>query len=158
MNKIYFMTALLATLLFAACDDSVFYSEHERVDEKGWNMNDTKYFNVDVENTNRMFNFYVDLRNTQDYPYSKTFLFIKTTFPDGGIAIDTMECPLADPEGRWYGKESGKYVDNRYFLRKNVMFPQKGRYTFAITQATRDTNLVGVKDVGIVIEYCSNNK
>ena len=84
------------------------------------------------------------------------FLFIEKTFPDGGIALDTMECPLADPEGNWYGKPSGKYVDNRYFLRKNVIFPQRGQYRFAITQATRDTNLVGIKDVGILIEYVNH--
>lgn len=148
------LTIALACLV-AACSNNVYYSEHENVDPDGWNMNDTKYFTVDVNNTQRLFNFYVDLRNTNDYPYSKTFLFIKTTFPDGGIAIDTMECPLANPEGQWYGKTSGKYVDNRYFLRKNVIFPQTGQYTFAITQGTRDTNLVGIKDVGIVIEYAT---
>ena len=142
-----------AALLLAACNSGVYYSEHLDVDDEGWNLRDTKYFNVDVDDSLRLFNFFIDLRNTNDYPYSKTFLFIKTTFPDGGTAIDTMECPLADPAGQWYGKKSGKYIDNRYFLRKNVIFPQKGRYTFAITQATRDTNLVGIKDVGVVIEY-----
>jgi gliding motility-associated lipoprotein GldH len=133
-----------------------YYSEHVQIDEEGWNMNDAKYFSVNMDDNIRLFNFYVDLRNTQDYPYSKTFLFIKTIFPDGGIAIDTMECPLADPNGQWYGKTSGRYVDNRYFLRKNVIFPQKGEYRFAITQATRDTNLVGIKNVGIVIEYAKH--
>ncbi|MBQ6727121.1 MAG: gliding motility lipoprotein GldH [Bacteroidales bacterium] len=148
------LTAIAAVFcLLTACNNGVYYSEHIDVDEDGWNMYDTKYFNVDVDDSLRLFNFFVDLRNTNDYPYSKTFLFIKTTFPDGGIAMDTMECPLADPEGQWYGKSSGRYIDNRYFLRKNVIFPRKGRYTFSITQATRDTNLVGIKDVGIVIEY-----
>ena len=147
-------TALIAALFtLCACNSGVYYSEHLDVDKDGWNMSDEKIFNVDVDDTLRLFNFYVDLRNTNDYPDCKTFLFVKTTFPDGGMALDTMECPLANPDGQWYGKHSGKYIDNRYFLRKNVIFPQKGRYTFAIAQATRDTNLVGVKDVGIVIEY-----
>ncbi|MBR5028688.1 MAG: gliding motility lipoprotein GldH [Bacteroidales bacterium] len=148
------LTAIAAAFcILTACNSNVYYSEHENVDENGWNMNDTKYFDVDVDDVAHMFNFYVDIRNTQDYPYSNAFLFIKTTFPDGGIALDTMECPLADHDGRWYGKSSGRYIDNRYFLRKGVVFPSKGKYTFAITQATRDTNLSGVKDVGIVIEY-----
>ena len=143
----------VALCLLTACNSNVYYSEHIDVDEDGWNMYDTKYFNVDVDDSMHLFNFFVDLRNTNDYPYSKTFLFIKTTFPDGGIAMDTMECPLADPSGQWYGKSSSRYIDNRYFLRKNVIFPHTGKYTFSITQATRDTNLVGIKDVGIVIEY-----
>lgn len=145
----------VALCLLTACNSNVYYSEHIDVDEEGWNMFDTKHFNVDVDDSMHLFNFFVDLRNTNDYPYSKTFLFIKTTFPDGGIAMDTMECPLADPAGQWYGKSSGRYIDNRYFLRKSVIFPRKGKYTFSITQATRDTNLMGIKDVGIVIEYAT---
>ena len=150
------LTAIAATFcILTACNNGVYYSEHIDVDEDGWNMYDEKHFNVDVDDVMHTFNFYVDLRNTNDYPYSNTFLFIKTTFPDGGIALDTMECPLANPDGQWYGKHSGKYIDNRYFLRKNVIFPDMGKYTFSIAQATRDTNLVGIKDVGIVIEYAT---
>ena len=150
------LTAIAAAFcILTACNNNVYYSEHIDVDEDGWNMYDEKHFNVDVDDIMHTFNFYVDLRNTNDYPYSNTFLFIKTTFPDGGIALDTMECPLANPDGQWYGKQSGKYIDNRYFLRKNVIFPDMGKYTFSIAQATRDTNIMGIKDVGIVIEYAT---
>lgn len=149
-----FVISLSVIVCFmSACDRNVYFSDHQSVNAEGWNMNSDVFFNVDVDNTHSPFNFFVELRNTQDYPYDKTFLFIKTLFPDGGVALDTMECPLADVDGRWYGKVSGKYVDNRYFLRRNVRFPQKGLYQFRISQATRDTNLIGIKDVGLRIEY-----
>ena len=83
-----------------------------------------------------------------------TFLFIGTTFPDGSVAHDTLECPLADPEGRWLGKRTGRYVDARYRLRGgSARFPMMGHYRFAVTNAMRDSAISGIKDIGLRVEY-----
>jgi gliding motility-associated lipoprotein GldH len=92
------------------------------------------------------------MRNSKDYPYSNAFLFIKTVFPDGGVAQDTMECPLSAPTGEWYGKESASHVDNRFYLRKNIVFPQTGVYKFEVWHGLRDSNVVGIESVGLRIE------
>ena len=83
-----------------------------------------------------------------------SFLFINTTFPDGSVAHDTLECPLADPEGRWLGKHTGRYVDARYRLRGgSARFPMTGRYHFAIANGMRDSAISGLKDIGLRVEY-----
>ena len=85
------------------------------------------------------------------------FLFINTTFPDGSVAYDTMEYPLADPAGKWYGKRTGRYVDTRYYFRRNARFPMAGIYHFAITNGMRDSAICGLKNIGFRVEY-SNTK
>lgn|SRR5574344_1115694 len=145
----------LSTLLLCGCDRSVMFTDDQRVDEKGWNLKDKLYFDVDVTDTMKLYTFFVNLRVDNQYPYSNAFFFINTTFPDGGVAADTLECPLADVDGRWYGKQTGRYIDNRYVFRKNMIFPAKGRYRFEIGHAMRDTNVVGIKNVGLRIEYSS---
>ena len=65
-----------------------------------------------------------------------------------------MECPLADPEGRWLGKRTGRYVDARYRLRGgSARFPLMGHYRFAVTNGMRDSAISGIKDIGLRVEY-----
>lgn len=158
MRKICtYMACLLAAMALAACDGSVYYDESRSVDEHGWSPQDSVCFDVDVDDTAHLFNFFVEVRNSVTYPYSNTFLFINTTFPDGSMARDTMEYPLADPSGQWLGKRSGRYVDTRYFFRRNARFPMPGNYHFAITNGMRDSAITGLEHIGFRIEYSNMN-
>ena len=147
---------LAAALLAVSCDGSLFYADHRSVKPSGWPMDEPVSFDVEVNDTVQAYNFLVELRNTVEYPYSNTFFFIRTTFPDGTVADDTLECPLADAEGRWYGKRTGRYVDSRYYFRRNARFPMPGSYRFEFAHGMRDTAVCGLRDVGLRIEYCRN--
>ena len=158
MKKIrLYLVALMLPILMASCDGTVYYSEYANVDKDGWLPSDSARFDVEVEDTNLIFNFLIEVRNSVSYPYSNTFLFINTTFPDGSVARDTMEYPLADPSGQWLGKRSGRYVDTRYYFRRNARFPMPGNYHFAITNGMRDSAITGLEHIGFRIEY-SNMK
>lgn len=145
--------AAMLTLLCVGCNSKVFYAEYADVDEQGWALADSVVFDVEVTDTNRMYDFLLEVRNNISYPYSNAFFFINTTFPDGSVAHDTLECPLADLSGQWYGKRAGRYVDSRYYFRKNARFPLSGNYRFAITHGLRDSSVVGLCDIGFRIEY-----
>ena len=137
----------------ASCDNTVFYDESRAVDEQGWLPADSVAFDVSVSDTQSTFNFLVEVRNSISYPYSNTFFFLHTTFPDGSVSQDTLEFPLADPTGRWLGKRTGRYVDTRFYFRRNARFPMEGTYRFAITNGMRDSAIAGLRDVGFRIEY-----
>ena len=136
----------------AACDKNVYYTVQQDVDETGWDMNDRLEFDVDVDDTLQLFDFYVDVRNSVHFPKANVFFFINTTFPDGSVAYDTLECPLADVEGHWYGRRTGRYVDSRFVFRRHVIFPRTGNYHFEVAHGMRDTSVVGLKSVGLRIE------
>ena len=139
-------------VLTAACDKNVYYTVQQDVDETGWDMNDRLEFDVDVDDTLQLFDFYVDVRNSVHFPKANVFFFINTTFPDGSVAYDTLECPLADVEGHWYGSRTGRYVDSRFVFRRHVIFPRTGNYHFEVAHGMRDTSVVGLKSVGLRIE------
>ena len=153
MKPIKPIIPILLALMMTACDGSIFYDESRTVDEQGWLPAESVDFDVEVQDTNQVFNFLVEVRNNIDYPYSNTFFFLRTTFPDGSVAQDTLEFPLADPAGRWLGRRTGRYVDTRYYFRRNARFPMPGNYRFAIANGMRDSAIVGIKDVGFRIEY-----
>ena len=153
-NILYLSALILLTATLSGCGHGAYYDQSRSVDEYGWQPADSVCFDVDIVDTNRMFNCLVELRNSVSYTYSNTFLFINTTFPDGSVACDTLECPLADDEGRWLGKRVGRYVDTRFRLRRGTFrFPMSGTYHFAITNGMRDSAVSGIKDIGLRLEY-----
>ena len=154
MKRQYRTIALLPLLLLLlqGCDKHVYYTDEHDVDETGWNMNDAAVFDVDVDDTLQVFDFFIDVRNSVHFPKANVFFFINTTFPDGSVAYDTLECPLADVEGHWYGRRTGRYVDSRYVFRRHVIFPRTGLYRFESLHGMRDTIVVGLKSVGLRIE------
>ena len=159
MKRRFTIVALLPLLLvmLQGCDKHVYFTDEHDVDETGWNMADAAVFDVDVDDTLQVFDFYIDVRNSVHFPKANVFFFINTTFPDGSVAYDTLECPLADVEGHWYGRRTGRYVDSRYVFRRHVIFPRTGLYRFEILHGMRDTNVVGMKSVGLRIERFETN-
>jgi gliding motility-associated lipoprotein GldH len=148
-----YILALFGLLLIAAaCDSRRVYEDYEAVDENGWMPRDQKHFEVMIRDTLKLYNLYINVRNTSDYPYSNLFLFVHTRFPDGKQFTDTVECQLADPSGKWLGKGPGKIKDNQFTFRKGINFPHGGRYTFSIEQAMRENYLKGIHDIGLRIE------
>ncbi len=121
-------------------------------DENNWDLSKKLKTEVNIDDTIPPYDFYIYVRNTTDYKYSNFFLFIKTTFPNGQIAIDTLECILANKEGKWFGKGKGKIRDNKILLKKNTYFPMKGLYKFEIEHAMRTQTVIGIKSIGFKIE------
>ena len=143
---------LCCCVLLTACNKNRVYTESHSVDEYGWTLDEPLTFTIDVTGTQSIYDLFLDLRVCRNYPYANAFLFLTTTFPDHGVAADTLECPLALPDGRWRGRESGRYVDNRYYFKKHIIFPQQGTYTIDVTHGMRDTVISGIKDIGFMLE------
>lgn len=152
MSKLRFLLLTCALLLFVGCNSNVFYSHSEPVSERGWSVDQQLLYSMNIVDTIQFYNFYVDLRITDDYPYSNFFFFINTRHPDGATSRDTLECSLANPDGSWLGRSTGRFVSSRYFLRKNVRFPQQGVYRFSVEHGMRDSVVVGIHDVGLHVE------
>ena len=149
ISRILLLIPLLLVTL--SCDRSVLFDESYRIDEQGWRASDGLVFNYDADDTTHTFLCCFDIRNRNDYPYSNIYFNIKTIFPDGTVAVDTnLQFILAERDGTWMGRESGRYVDGRYPF-CYFKFPQQGIYQFVVTQAMRDTILPGIKSVSFVI-------
>ncbi len=142
----------LTVLLTVACNDNVVYERNERIPDNVWNRFHIPVFEVEITDTLNAHNLLINLRNTGEYPRSNLFLFISATSPGGAFTRDTLELVLADPSGRWKGRGFGSIWQNRFFYRKNVRFPERGKYTFEVEQAMRIDDLRGIVDVGLRIE------
>lgn len=152
-NKtIFSILCLLGALLFVSCDSARIFEQNQEIPESGWAQSNVVKFDVDIKDPATAAHFYVNVRNADGYPYANVFLFIKTVFPNGKFSSDTLECVLADENGKWLGTGIGDLYDNQIPFKRNVRFPQAGTYHFEIEQGMRMENVPLILDVGLRIE------
>ena len=143
---------ILSFWVLQSCDSKRFFEENKSIEKSVWNSKDKAIFTVLITDILSSYDFSINLRNSGNYQYSNIYLFLKTVFPDGKIARDTIECQLADYEGKWLGSGISNIKFNRFLFQKGVRFPQKGQYVFEVEQAMRVSDLKGISDIGIRIE------
>lgn len=143
---------LLCVLLFYSCDNKRIFEKNQEIPESGWNSNTVLKYDVDITDPATTANFYINVRNADGYPYSNLYLFIKTTFPNGKMSNDTLECILADDKGKWLGSGMGDIYDNQIPFKRNVRFPLAGKYSFEIQHGMRTEVLPLIMDIGLRIE------
>ena len=143
---------LLALFLLVSCDKNRVFEDNSPVEGDGWSQKQAVSFEVTVEDTIDGNNFYVNLRHGDNYPFSNIYLFMKTDFPNGKSAQDTLELVLQSPDGKWTGKGFGDVFDHQILFKRNLRFPLKGKYRFSLIQAMQMPVLSDMKEVGLRIE------
>ena len=138
-----------SVILLHSCTPEPLFDNNKKIPEGVWKEGEAVRFEVPVNDTDYLYKFTLNIRHSTDYRYANVFFFISTTFPDGKLARDTVECILADKEGKWLGKGITNIRDNQVMLRRNLRFPQKGTYSFDFEQAMREPELDGIKEVGL---------
>jgi len=147
------LTVFALLCLLVSCNNTTAYQKMDQLPNETWNIDNTLVYEFEVLNTEKYYNFYIDVRNTTDYPYQNLYLFFTTQFPDSTMFTDTLKCILSDAYGRWTGSGSGGIKQNRFVLKSKVRFPQTGTYLFLAQQAMRDDNLKGIANFGITLQY-----
>ena len=122
-----------------------------------WATSDRAVMEFEVSDTVSQHNFYLNVRNTEAYPYRNLYVFVKTEFPNGKSSRDTVGVILADASGRWLGSGNGylsssQHLSNTIMYQYNKRFPLKGSYKVEIEQAMRVDTLEGIRNVGLKIE------
>jgi gliding motility-associated lipoprotein GldH len=143
---------ILATVTVISCNNGRYYEENIKIADGSWAVHNNIPFSVVIEDTNAVYNFYVNIRNDVNYPYSNLFLFLRTTFPDKAVAMDTIECLLSSNDGRWLGSGMGSVRFSRFLFQQGVRFRKPGTYLFEFEQAMRIDPLKGIRDIGIRID------
>lgn len=144
------LVALLAIVLIS-CHRDIYYSGNVRIEDRKWSMYEPCIFGFTIDDTTRIFDINLSLRNSTDYPYRNIYFFVVTTFPSGNSVTDTLRVMLADEKGNWLGRGAGELRELSVPFRSEVYFPEKGDYHIKVIQGMRDTSLRGINDLGLTI-------
>ncbi len=147
--KLFFFMGMI--MLLSSCGKQALYDEQFEIDQAKWPKDQSVYFKVNVPDTSTVYDFYLTIRHKADYRYSNIYFFLNTHFPNGNQTRDTLECILANEEGKWLGKGWGTIKEDDILLNKNMKFPVAGTYNFSFQQAMREDTLKGIVSIGLRI-------
>ena len=150
-NKLFPLLLLFIVLGLSSCDKARIFEKNQDIPEEGWKKDNAIKFDVDIKDPSTATNFYINVRNADGYPFQNLYLFIKTTFPNGKMSNDTLECVLANEKGKWLGSGLGDIYDNQILFKRNVRFPMAGNYKFEIQHGMRVDPVLLIMDVGLRI-------
>ena len=155
MKFIFPKTLILAAgfwLLASGCDRNRVFEDNTDLPEMTWDAKNKITFEVNIDDTTAYHNLYVNVRHASQYPYANLFVFIIIKFPNGKLAKDTLECPLADESGQWKGEGMGDIWDDQILWKPKVKFPLPGKYTFEYEHAMRTEQVPFLMDIGLRVE------
>jgi gliding motility-associated lipoprotein GldH len=151
--KFQWPIVVACALLLSSCESDVIFEENKRIEQGVWKAVDGAHFEFETNDTTTLHNFYINLRNREDYPFSNIYFFVEMEFPNGKKSVDTVECSLADAGGKWIGSGSANLYDNRFLYQQAKQFPLAGRYKVDIHQGMRTEELKGITDVGFRLTH-----
>lgn len=153
MNKLRLLLPALCGLglLLAACNRDTLLSQSVALPENGWARKQALPFEFTVQDTTRSYRMDFSVRHDEQYPFMNAFFLIYTTFPDNKVAIDTLECILADYRGKWVGHGAGRYKAANFALKSDLHFPMPGVYRMDVRQALRMDTVKHISHIGLHI-------
>jgi len=148
----YILFVICFILIYACSNNTLFY-ENKILPNKQWDRNNLLKFDVNIKDTTTAYNIFITIRINGNYSRRNLYVFSRIISPEKKELVDTLNFLLADEKGRWYGKSNlGDLYYNKFFYKKNVIFPKKGLYTFIFEQAMRSKIVENIEDFGLIIE------
>jgi gliding motility-associated lipoprotein GldH len=151
-NKGLFISFITLLVFLSACKgEDVYFQKYVEIENEDWSEDNTQSFDFEIIDTTKTYNFFFNIRNTNEYKYRNLFVFWQLQSPDGRTKTDTAQFILAAPNGQWLGSSaSGVLIENSMWFLKTKL-PIKGIYSFSFTQGMREEKLENIKNVGLKI-------
>ncbi|MEZ4720904.1 MAG: gliding motility lipoprotein GldH [Flavobacteriales bacterium] len=156
MRRLTAQLAMVALLLLTSCGPEAIINESHEIPNGEWVFENGVQFSAEIVDTLQPVNYYIQVRHSGNYAYRNLIVYFKTFYPNNTYMVDTINCPLAEPSGKWLGSGLGDMLDNRILFKINQRFPMSGGYNFEIQHAMRPDIIHEVYDVGLLIEKAKN--
>ncbi|MBF00461.1 gliding motility lipoprotein GldH [Flavobacterium coralii] len=148
-----------ALLLFCSCDKKRVFDEYKEFDGT-WNKDSIVSFEFEQQDTVKLYNMFINIRNNNDYPFSNLYLIVEMQEPGTDVTqVDTLEYQMAEADGTLLGEGMTDIKESKLWYKEKQRFPTPGKYKVNIQQAVREAGQVpgvqeleGVMEVGFRIE------
>ena len=151
-GKGFWVVGAFLIFVISSCSNDVVFEQLGDVDEAGWDYKKPVSFTFIAPDTTEKYNLIFDVRITPDYAYQNLWLFIETTEPDGFTHIDSIDCPMAFPDGRWIGSGLGDLIDTPILIHRSFKFTKMGEYSMKIKHGMRNNKLPNIKNLGVILK------
>ncbi|OAQ39170.1 gliding motility lipoprotein GldH [Pedobacter psychrophilus] len=134
-----------------ACDNNVLVDTFDHIPNENWTYIKPIKAVVNITDSTKKYNIYVNFRHTADYKYANIWLRFHLLGPKLKDEPLRQEFQLAMQDGEWLGNGSGNLYSYQLIYKENYKFPTNGKYTIVVEQNMRDNPLKNVSDAGVRI-------
>ncbi|MTI22034.1 gliding motility lipoprotein GldH [Fulvivirga sp. RKSG066] len=151
---------MVLAVAFSACDDNRLYEKNVDFNERVWVADSAATFTFNIEDSDQPYNLYLNIRNTNTYPYHN--LYVKYVFQDSAssqvINEELVNKNLFNEKtGKPYGSGLGDIFSHQFILLENYEFEEAGIYQIQLKQFMRQDTLEGIVSAGIRVEKARTN-
>lgn len=122
-------------------------------DNEKWLRQDVKTFNIDVDNVDDCYNFFVTMMIDTNCVRGSQLPLVMNLYNDNGERRNWRSfVNLRNPEGNWLCPLEGKYLVVNQRIKEYFFFNSKGTHRLEIHHGTDRYEIYGVKQMGIRLE------
>jgi len=147
MRSIVYISFLFIFAL-TSCGPNVIYEEHNAIDGS-WSYENNIDFNFEIDDSEKEYDLLLSVVHDVDFSYQNIYTKITTTYPTEEVFTSPLSIELANKMGSWLSDCNNKECTLHLLLRDDVKFKDIGKYTLSFTQDTRDSELIGIRSLGL---------
>jgi len=142
---------IISLFIISSCGETPVLEKSFELPSGVWNYADKLDFPIEVEDTLSKYRLEMQLQHSTEYNYQNLYTRIKTDFPNGRSATDTVSIQLSDKYGRWFGKCNSNDCAYRVVLKDSFNFVEAGKHNLNIEQYSRTDYLEGVEELSFAL-------
>ncbi|MEL6926922.1 MAG: gliding motility lipoprotein GldH, partial [Bacteroidota bacterium] len=143
---------LLSFLGLCACGTDYYFEKYYDIDNAVWTYDNTLDYEIDIQDTSSIYDLYLNLQHSPEYPYQNLYIRIQTHFPKGEKLEETLSVNLANKAGLWHGDCNTQRCKLQIPIQEGAFFNQAGSYRFTIEQYMRVPALEGIRQIGMALK------
>ena len=152
MKNLIIIILAFITLSILSCGPDYLYEKSFELENAEWTYKDTLDFSVDISDTLKIYNLYLDIEHSATYSNQNLYVMISTRFPSGQRIKERVSLELANKAGQWYGDCNSEWCKLRMIIQEGAFFNAEGNHLITVEQFMRVNPLPGINSLALRIE------
>jgi gliding motility-associated lipoprotein GldH len=150
--KKYLLIAIISLFALTSCNKGKIFEKRQQFDNYTWNRFKPLFFEVNVQDIESEYNVYLTLRHITQYPYDDLKINFTLYAPSGEERTTMHSFLIKDNKGGFLGDGAGDLWDVKLLVKSKYYFNEKGNYKFQIDNLMDYVDIVGLVDLGLIVE------
>lgn len=143
---------VLALFALSACGPDYVYEKRYAIEQQAWAYADTLQFDFEVEDTNTVYNLWLEVDHSTSFSNQNLYTQIHTKFPSGERITELLSLKLANKAGQWVGECNRTSCSLNIPIQQGAYFNQAGNYQITVEQYMRRSPVEGVEAIAFRLE------
>jgi len=142
---------LFVTICITSCNHA--YKEYDKKSFSNmvWKYGQEISFNPKIDDTSKSYALTLGLRHHYAIPLGFVNVMVKMISPSGKETSKEYQLVMKDSANNYFSKCGGDTCDLEVVV-DEITFAEQGDYTFIVTQVMENQHIVGIMEVGLIID------